>query len=92
MKGLLLFFCCCLLTATGFSFGGLPPILHFENGTAVTPSTWAARRAEILSSFQLHDWGTFPPSRPPIASSEVLNATQARGVEASWHRVTYGAP
>ena len=93
MKGAaLLLLCSYCSCASGYSCGGLPPILSFENGTAATPSTWAARRAEILSSFQAHDWGTFPPSRPPIASLEVLNTTQARGVEASWHRVTYGTP
>lgn len=80
------------LSASAFRYGALPPILNFENGTAVTPSTWPARRAEILSSFQALDWGTFPARSPSIASTEVLNTTQERGVEVTWHRVTYATP
>jgi hypothetical protein len=75
-----------------YSYGALPPILLFENGTAVTPATWPARRAEIFTSLQARDWGTFPLTRPPISSFQALNSTTQRGVEVAWHRVTVSTP
>jgi hypothetical protein len=80
------------LAASGYSYGALPPILQFENGTVATPATWPARRAELFDSLQALDWGTFPESRPPISASSVLNSTTARGVEVSWHSVTFATP
>ena len=80
------------LAASAYSYGALPPILQFENGTVATLATWPARRAELFESMQALDWGTFPESRPPISASSVLNTTTARGVEVAWHSVTYATP
>ena len=80
------------LAAATFSYGPLPPILLFENGTAVTPASWPARRAEIFSSLQALNWGTFPATRPPISSLQLLNSTTSRGVEVAWHRAVFSTP
>jgi hypothetical protein len=78
--------------ADSYSYGALPPILQFENGTAATPATWPARRAEILASLTALNWGTFPSTRPNVSGSAILNSTTQRGVEVAWHRATFATP
>lgn len=44
---------------------GLPPLLRFNNGHAVTtPADWRARRLELLDLFSAHIYGRAPVERP----------------------------
>ena len=71
----------------------LPPLLQFENGTAVTSaSQWPARRAEISSLLQTVVVGTLPTALPVLSGHKVLNTTAQSGGCSSWLELTFTLP
>ena len=75
-------------TATG---PFLPPLLLFNNGSAVASvAAWATRKAEVASLLQTTILGTLPATAPPLVAHSILNTTSAGdGVACTFVSVTF---
>ena len=69
----------------------LPPLLEFENGTAVeTGAAWTERRGELKYLLQTYILGSFPQFPPPLKEAVTLNCTHAGpGVTSTFVRLTF---
>lgn len=76
------------------SYPFLPPLLVFNNGTAVTNAReWGGRRDEIKTLLEDYILGARPVDRPPILHSTVINTTKldrgATSATSTYYRVVF---
>ena len=82
---------CCVEIATALRPSPYPnPLLEFINGSMVQDAAaWPERRAEVADLLQSTLLGYFPPQRPNLTRSEVLNVTHTNSATLTAVRVTF---